>query len=188
VVALAAIATAYALVRNPINIDLGRFFPLYLSATVLVAAMALVHAVSLLFENRAVRLAVVAVGSLLTSVGMSLLAAALILTSDSDEEETVLASHGDVRLVRVDGRNVIDPLQSVHIQRRFGPVRQASVVWQGIPESNDTVVTAGFTGPREVTVTVRRWNGHVCEYRTGFASLTLEPGRRFYDHDRIDVC
>jgi hypothetical protein len=62
-------------------------------------------------------------------------------------------------------------------------VSQATVVWEGIPEGA-SADTAYFSGPREVTVTVRRWDGRVCVYRTEFDLLTLDPERSHDDRDR----
>jgi hypothetical protein len=105
--------------------------------------------------------------------------AATLLTTDVDEE-TVLATQGDVRLVQVDGYAIIDPVQRIELQRTFGPVSQATVVWQGRPEG-DTADAASFSGQREATVTVSRWDGRVCTYRTGFDALTLAPDQPYDD-------
>jgi hypothetical protein len=61
-------------------------------------------------------------------------------------------------------------------------VPQAAVVWQGRPEG-DTADTAYFSGLQEMTVTVTRWDGRLCVYRTDFDLLTLEPQQPHNDGD-----
>jgi hypothetical protein len=182
-VALGAVGAAYAVSHNPLNIDLGPYLPLYVGVASLVAALALVHAVRWFFRRPVVRAVVTAVGVLVVTYCTWILTFFFLLSSEFHEDEAVLAIQGDLRLVSANGYALIDPIQWVELQRDFGPVPQAAVVWQGSPDG-DTADTAFFSGPQEVTVTVTRWDGRVCVYRTGFNLLTLEPEQPHDDGDR----
>jgi hypothetical protein len=180
VVALGAVVSAAAVGHNPLNIDAGLLRPLYFGLDCLIAAVALTYVANWSFRSAVARVVVAVVGAMAVAYFAAFLAAATLLTTDVDEDETVLATQGDVRLVQVDGYAIIDPVQRVELQRTFGPVSQATVVWQGRPEG-DTADTASFSGPREATVTVSRWDGRVCTYRTGFDALTLAPDQPYDD-------
>ena len=66
-------------------------------------------------------------------------------------------------------------------------MRQTVVVWNGMPEG-DVAAAARFAGPREVEVSVPRYGGTVCRYRSGFDLLTLEPDRSHDDWRRTGEC
>jgi hypothetical protein len=180
VVALGAVVSAAVVGHNPLNIDAGLLRPLYFGLDCLVAAVALTYVAHWSFRSTAAHVVVAVVGAMASACFAAFLAVAILLTTDVDEDETVLATQGDVRLVQVDGYAIIDPVQRVELQRTFGPLSQATVVWQGRPEG-DTADTASFSGPREATVTVTRWDGRVCTYRTGFDALTLAPDQPYDD-------
>jgi hypothetical protein len=155
----------------------------------LVAAVALLHAVRWSFTHPAVRVVVTAVGALAITYCTWIITFFSLLAYDTDE--AVLATQDDVRLVVVNGINLIDPIQRVELQRDLGQVSQATVVWQGRPGGNTFGAGvpliarsyAYFSGPQEVTVTAPRRDGRACLYRTHFDLLTLEPEQPHNDGD-----
>jgi hypothetical protein len=172
---------------NPLNVGLGRLFPLYVWLAGLVTAIALVWVARWSFRRRALQEIVTAVGALLATAVATASAIVVLWVVDWNHDEEVLATRGLSQLVQVKGWNIIDPVYRVELRRGFGPMWQATVVWQGLPEGRQAAA-ARFTGPRQVVVTVPQDRDSVCEYTASYDVLTLEPDQVHRDSYTAVFC